>query len=751
MKNPINGTGISTQLMLLLAGFALLITLLLAGVLENLFTRQAEDDIGHQYAELAIQTTDNLDRSVFERHREVRLLAGRVGLGGLDAHSADKRRFLEEMQKTYAHYAWLGLTDIAGNVLISTNGLLEGANVATRPWFGNALRGIHLTDVHDANMLSKLLKPGAGEPMRFVDIAFPYRDADGRVAGVFGAHLNLDWAREIEKSVTLPLLIRKRIETLVLSRDMTVIIGPKRLVGSRIPLSNPGFASGAQAGYATERFDDGKTYLVGYSRSQGHNASPSLGWTVLVRQDIDEAYAGVAHFRRQVMATGASIALLFAALGLWLAKRISRPLAEIAESARRIESGESDNIEVSGGYREIGILSASLRSLIGKLKANEASMRQAERRKDEFLATLAHELRNPLAPLSGAADLLRLACTDPAQQRRLGDMIARQTRHMTGLIDDLLDVARVTRGHVNIDRKPVDMQEVLAQALEQASPLIATKGHRVVSNLPPLPVMIMGDRKRLVQVVANLLDNAAKYTPGGGLITLEMGVREGHVLLSVRDNGIGMSADLIAHAFELFTQETRKVDRSTGGLGVGLALAKRLVELHGGTLAARSRGHGEGSEFTVSLPAIPHQPEVAAMLADQVDQAGQPATAQASQVLIVDDNADAADTLAMLVRSFGFEVHVEYGPQAALDHARSHPAKICLLDIGMPVMDGYELARHLRHMPAMRDALLVSVSGYGQDDGRNAGPHAVFDHQLAKPADVARLGAILAEASASPV
>jgi signal transduction histidine kinase len=618
MKNPINGTGLSTQLMLLMAGFALVIALLLAGLLDNVFTRQAEDDIGHQYAELAIQTTDKLDRSLFERYREVRLLAGRIGRGGLGVSSDEKRRFLEEMQNTYAYYAWLGITDKEGKVLISANRALEGANVAARPWFGNALMGIYLTDVHDAKLLSELLKSGAGEPMRFVDVAFPYRDADGRIAGVFGAHLNLDWAREIEKSVTLPLLARKRVETLVLSSDMTVIIGPEHLVGTRVPLSDPGFAHGAQSGYAAERFGDGKTYLVGYSKSQGHRASPSLGWTVLVRQDIGVAYAGVAKFRRQVMGTGAGIALLFAALALWLARRISRPLAAVAESARRIESGESDNIgEVRGSYREIGILGASLRSLIGKLKANEASMLQADRRKDEFLATLAHELRNPLAPLSGAAELLRMARADEAQQRRLGDMIARQTRHMTDLIDDLLDVARVTRGQVIVDREPVDMQEVLAQALEQTSPLIAAKGHRVVSQLTPLPVMMMGDRKRLVQVVANLLNNASKFTPDGGLITLDLDVREDRVRLSVRDNGIGMSADLMTHAFELFTQETRKVDRSTGGLGVGLALTKRLVELHEGTLAADSRGRGHGSEFIVSLPAIPGWAAVAVPPVDQ--------------------------------------------------------------------------------------------------------------------------------------
>ncbi|MGX4643575.1 ATP-binding protein [Massilia sp. SYSU DXS3249] len=735
-----NGSSISKQLMLLLAGFALIITLVLAGVLDNLFSGRAQADIGHEYSELALQTTDTLDRSLFERYREVRLLADRAGLGGPDATDAEKRRLLEEMQRTYANYAWLGLTDMDGRVLVSANRLLEGADVSQRPWFGNALKGVHLTDVHDAKLLSKLLKPGASEPMRFVDIAFPYRDANGRVAGVFGAHLNLDWAREIEKSVTLPLLTRKHVDTLVLASDMTVIIGPKPLLGTRIALADPAFRAGQLTGYALERFADGRTHLVGYSKSQGHSFSPGLGWTVLVHQDVEEAYAPVAQFRRQVVVAGACIALLFAALAWWLARRISRPLMGLAESARRIESGESDNIgPVKVGYREIGMLGASLRSLIGKLKANEASMREADRRKDEFLATLAHELRNPLAPISSAADLLRLTRVDEAQQRRIGEMIGRQTRHMTGMVDDLLDVARVTRGQVTLERQPVGMQDVVSEAVEQVAPQIAAKGHRLASQLPAQALMVMGDRKRLVQVVANLLDNAAKYTPGGGHIALALALEEGRVVLRLRDDGIGMSADLIEHAFELFTQETRKVDRSTGGLGVGLALSKRLVELHEGSLTVHSGGPGQGSEFVVALPALAPEDAPGPAAAE----AAQAAPAQGLPVLIVDDNTDAADTLGMVVESLGYPVHIEYEPLVALEYARTHPVRVCLLDIGMPVMDGYELARHLRALPGMEGALLVAVSGYRP--GSTGEGNAPFDHRLVKPADTDQLAALLAE------
>ena len=303
--------------------------------------------------------------------------------------------------------------------------------------------------------------------------------------------------------------------------------------------------------------------------------------------------------------SGMCIAALFAVLALWLAGRTSRPLDLLAASAGRIEAGDMDDIApIPGAYREIGVLRTSLQSLLKKLKARESAMVQADRRKDEFLATLAHELRNPLAPISSAADLLRMARADEAQQRRLGEMIGRQTRHMTGLVDDLLDVSRVTRGEIALDLRPVDLREAIAEAVEQVAPLAAAKSQGIETQAGAGPAMVMGDRKRLVQVLANLLNNATKYTPAGGRIAVELSMPAERVVLAVRDNGIGMSADLMEHAFELFTQETRKTDRSLGGLGVGLALSKRLVELHGGALSVCSEGKDQGSTFVVSLPAL---------------------------------------------------------------------------------------------------------------------------------------------------
>lgn len=731
---------ISTQLMLILAGLVLLITLVLAGVLEYLVTQREEAAIGQQFSELAAQATDKLDRTLFERYREVELLASQPGFGSPDT-LLQKRRLLEDMQKTYAYYAWLGLTDKDGKVLVSANGLLEGATVAQRPWFRRALEGVHLTDVHEAALLDKLLQTGTGkEPLRFIDVAFPYRDAQGRVAGVFGTHLSLAWATDIEQSVMQPLLARAGAETLILGKDMTVIIGPKPMVGTRLALPATTFAVPGPHAYGVAKFDDDKTYLVGYSRMRGYNASPGLDWTVLVRQDVTLAYAPVIQLRKQVMLVGAGIALLFAALAWPLSRHIARPLRALAASARRVELSESGHIDdIHASYREIGQLRTALQSLVGQLQENEASLQQTARRKDEFLATLAHEFRNPLAPIAAAADLLRIGRADVAQQRRLGEVITRQTRHMTALIDGLMDVSRVTRGEVKLDRHAVDVRDVVAEAMEQTAPLIAAKRHLVDTRLALGPLMVMGDKKRLVQVLANLLNNAAKYTPDGGSIDVVLSSQDGQALVSVRDNGIGMSGELMDHVFELFTQETRKVDLSAGGLGVGLALSKRLVDLHDGTLTVSSHGKDQGSEFVLALPMI-----VSADATNDVspDAKQQPLRA-ASRVLVVDDNVDAANTLGMLVESLGYDVDVEYQGHAAIERVRLEPHKICLLDIGMPVMDGYELASRLRALPEMRDAFIVAVTGYGQPSDRERALSRGFDDHIVKPVDVERLMARL--------
>ena len=378
---------------------------------------------------------------------------------------------------------------------------------------------------------------------------------------------------------------------------------------------------------------------------------------------------------------------------------------------------------------------------IGKRKAVEEKLRDADRRKDEFLAMLAHELRNPLAPIGAAAHLLRLGRLDDERVRHTSQIIGRQVDHMSHLINDLLDVSRVTRGLVELDMAPVDIRHVVTDAIEQVAPLMQKRRHHLHSHIPPDTTIVMGDKKRLVQVLANILNNAAKYTDEGGAIGLTSEVRADQVLIEVVDNGIGMTPELAARAFDLFAQAERSSDRSAGGLGLGLALVKSLVELHGGSVTCHSAGPGQGSCFRVCLPrlAAVSAPGAAGAETDTAPTSGQPL-----RVLVVDDNADAAAMLAMVLESFGHQVQVEHGSLAALARARSAPPDAAILDIGLPDIDGYELAARLRAQPETRAAVLVAVTGYGHDSDRRKALAAGFDHHLVKPADPARLTAILA-------
>jgi signal transduction histidine kinase/ActR/RegA family two-component response regulator len=379
---------------------------------------------------------------------------------------------------------------------------------------------------------------------------------------------------------------------------------------------------------------------------------------------------------------------------------------------------------------------------ITERKMAEEKLRELDRRKDEFLAMLAHELRNPLAPIGAAADLLQRARLHEGLVRSTSEIIGRQVRHMTALIDDLLDVSRVTRGLVALDTAALDVAHIAAEAVEQVAPLIQSRRQQLVQRLPPAPPLVCGDAKRLVQVLANLLNNAAKYTQEGGELHLEVEADDTEVRIAVHDNGIGMAPELVARAFDLFAQAERSVDRASGGLGLGLALVKHLVELHGGTIRCESAGLGQGSRFVVSLPRLS-----ASAACAQPDGDGEAAQPDALRILVVDDNEDAADTLAMLLEAAGHEVLVEHGSRPALERARAGGKEgaphVCLLDIGLPDMDGAELARRLRAQPETANALLVAVTGYGQDSDRARTRDAGFDHHLVKPIDLEKLHAIL--------
>jgi signal transduction histidine kinase len=420
--------------------------------------------------------------------------------------------------------------------------------------------------------------------------------------------------------------------------------------------------------------------------------------------------------------------------------------------ARRIAAGELDaRTGIGSNSEEIGRLAAALDEMAEHLQQKEAQrslaereLRAADQRKDEFLAMLAHELRNPLAPISTGAHLLKLLHSDNAQITQTCAIIARQVEHMTSLVDDLLDVSRVTRGLVTLSTQILDLRKVVDDAAEQIRPLMLARRHKVVLDMPTEPASVKGDHKRLVQVVANLLGNATKYTPEGGHITLHLAQQGDAWVIDVTDDGIGMDARLVERVFDLFTQAERTPDRSQGGLGLGLALARSLVELHGGSVGAMSAGPGLGSTFTVRLPCFA-QEAPAAPVASPL--AGSTSAAGPLRILVVDDNLDAAHTLSLFLRASGHTVEVVYCALDAIDVAAVFKPQVCLLDIGLPDIDGNELARRLRALPDMENATLIAATGYGRQQDREQARQAGFDHYLVKPLNTLQLGDLLAQAS----
>ena len=375
------------------------------------------------------------------------------------------------------------------------------------------------------------------------------------------------------------------------------------------------------------------------------------------------------------------------------------------------------------------------------LRHSEKTLREADRRKDEFLAMLAHELRNPLAPIRNAAEILWLMSSDPERVRETSEIIVRQARHMNAIVDDLLDVSRVTRGLVTLDIEVVDLRSVITAAVEQAIPLIDGRRHNLRMELPEKPVMVQVDRVRLTQVFCNLLNNAAKYTPPDGAIrvTIVSGADD-RVEVDVVDSGEGIDAALLPQVFELFAQGQRTPDRAQGGLGIGLSLAKTLVDLHGGTIEAASEGRGRGSRFTVGLPRL-----VDTNMISSGDGPVMQSTApfRALRIMVVDDNVDAAESLAMMLELDGHSVIRAHNARAAIAIARYERPKVMLLDIGLPDIDGYELARRLRALPEVDDALLIAVTGYGQAEDRRRAEDAGFDHHLVKPVEFESLRLML--------
>jgi len=387
------------------------------------------------------------------------------------------------------------------------------------------------------------------------------------------------------------------------------------------------------------------------------------------------------------------------------------------------------------------------RRLADELRHRADALAEDDRRKDEFLAMLAHELRNPLAPILNAFEVMRGAADGIAEDLTpVREVAERQVRHLARLVDDLLDVSRITSAKIQLRREPVDLAGIVARVVETARPAIDARRHALTLAIEPGPLPILGDPTRLDQILTNLLNNSVKYTEPGGSIELAVARRGRWAEVRVADTGLGIPDEMLARIFDLFTQVERSLDRSQGGLGIGLTLVRRLVELHGGTVSARSEGHGRGSEFTVRLPLVAgtEQPSATAPTT------ARPGSIAPRRILVVDDQPDAAAMLARLLRGRGHDVLVAADGPAAIEAAAASRPDVLLLDIGLPGMDGYEVARRLRALPGMEAALLVALTSYGQEEDLRLAREAGFDHHLVKPTDLESIENLLAGGNQRP-
>jgi PAS domain S-box-containing protein len=507
------------------------------------------------------------------------------------------------------------------------------------------------------------------------------------------------------------------------------------------------------------KYSDNAKDIIGFNTDD-----PAVAWASLHPDDVDEVR-----------------------LAVNLAINERKPLHKLSRRIRP-DNGQVLWVEMKGrvvldSKGEPEFLRGMMIDLTDRINA-ENELKNANRHKDEFLAMLAHELRNPLAPISTSAQILKIPHLDEANIKHASNTIARQVKHMTDLIDDLMDVSRVTRGLVKLQADVVDLKIAIANAVEQARPIIEARYHTLVTALTQSSTFVRGDQTRLIQIISNLLNNAAKYTPEAGHISLTLEVdnseinnfemnstgmnsseinnskinsseinsseinsseiNNAKVVITVTDNGIGIQPSLLPHIFDLFTQAERSPDRSQGGLGLGLTLVKSITELHGGHVQARSDGQGSGSTFSISLPLLLElntQPTPTNLLANNTD-------AEPLVLMIVDDNLDAAASLATLMTAKGHQVITRHNAYSALEHAEKKSIDVFILDIGLPDIDGYDLVRRLKANPQTADALFIALTGYGQPQDRALSKAAGFDHHFVKPVNIDDLVNLLANKSA---
>lgn len=479
------------------------------------------------------------------------------------------------------------------------------------------------------------------------------------------------------------------------------------------------------------------------------------GWTVIVSVPRSAFSSPLMSAMTALLALGLGL-LVAAVLGTMVySRRMAGELRHAGEQASRLAAGEAISDRASGVVEVDALLdamreaSARVASLLTELRTSEALARQrlaeielSSQRKDEFLAMLAHELRNPLAPISTAAEMLKASQLDARTLARAREVIVRQVVHLTRLVDDLLDVSRLTQGKIVLSRTLLDFRSVLSVSVNAALALALPRKQTINVDTPAEPVWIDGDLVRLTQVADNLLSNALKYSPTGSTVDVRLAVEGSTAVLTVRDEGIGIPPDMLERVFDVFVQGDESLDRAGGGLGLGLTLVRELAQLHGGTAQAASAGPGTGSTFTVRLPLSAAPPQVADSTAEEAE----PAADRHGRILVVDDNRDAAEGLAWILERDKHQVRIALDGRTAVRIAREFKPHVVLLDIGLPVMNGYQVAEQLRSFPETFRAVVIAITGYGQASDRERALQSGFDFHLVKPAEPSQVRRMVAEA-----
>jgi signal transduction histidine kinase len=596
---------VRTRLGVTIGGLTIVLALMLSFGVGETSRRELERSQGVALAELGFQIADRFDQSLAERSRAVQVLASLEGLRDPAAPPVQRRAILESLQRTFPEYAWIGLADPRGVVQISTQQLLEGADVSQRPWFIHGQHGPYLGDVHEAVLLAQLLPQTGDEPLRFLDATAPVYDLNGRFQGVLGAHLSWTWARDTQASLLRDVQHQADVEVIVVSHEGLVLLGPASLQDQPLPLAQLRPHDAAAARVA--RWPDGQSYLTSVQTSQIDQAGDGLGWQVLVRQKTDTAFASARRLEQQVLLWGGFAGVVFGAVSWLLAGRIVAPVVSIAHVAERIQRGARDvSIPQINGRDEIAMLSTTLAALVADLTTREQERirlydqaQAAIAKRDEFLSVAAHELKTPITNLRGFVQVVsrqidRTGDVDPARLHRSLTMIEQQGDKLARLVGQLLDI---DNGRLVLEPAPTDLAALVTT-------LVATTAanaplHTLRVDTPPHVVLHI-DPVRIEQVLANLLDNAIKYSPSGGVIevTLVLPAAD-QAVISVRDYGVGIAPEQRQHLFDRLFQA--HAQRYHGGLGLGLYLSQQIVQGHGGRLDAEFPTDG-GTRFVIRLP-----------------------------------------------------------------------------------------------------------------------------------------------------